>query len=241
MDLDTNHFNDLKKSYNLVGTKIHNQNDFFESDLKVSQSFFTEQSMINGKPEPINVDVYAVLSGIKFDGDFILFVEMIKRKILEVVSNNYLYLVDGDNLGVEYAVIKWPNDEKDEKKIIKSKDVLSKLKLKKFYLNIFGIQIHPDGCIVLKGVDENQSIFKARKKLISEIDNIPKKQSSWCHIPLGRFLLPIGDVKMTKLKNLISEIDSNLNYNLLIEQIHLVHEKQWYMKKKDILYTLNLK
>ena len=80
-----------------------------------------------------------------------------------------------------------------------------------------------------------------RKNLLENLDNIPNKQSNWSHIPLGRILEPIGVKNMSKFKTLITEINSELNHDILIDSVHIVHERKWYMEKKDYLYTKKLK
>jgi len=234
MNLDQEHYGYLKNSYEVVGKKILNKKDFNRIDLQSSNALFHYD---NNTFTPIEVDVYAVLSGISFNKSFIEFIETIQQKLLNTLKGSSFYLVESYNLGVEYAILKWPDDSLDTNIIDEAKNFLSGVRFNSFYLKIFGIQIHLDGCIVLKCYDENRSIFRLRDQIVSNLKNIPVKQSSWAHIPLGRILSPVGHNKMIKLKRLINEIDYELNYNLLIDSFHLVHEKQWYMKQKEYLLT----
>ena len=237
MNLNQNHYNYLKNSYEDVGSKISNKQDFNLTDLQASISLFETNSSDKNSFTPIFVDVYAILSGISFDKAFTVYIEAIQQRIKSIIEGSSYYLVEPSNLGVEYAVLKWPNDSLSPNIIDEAKKLLNNISVNSFHLNVFGIQIHQDGCIILKCYDENRSIFKLRDQILSNIKNIPVKQSNWAHIPLGRILSPVGKDKMVKIKHLINEIDKELNYNLLIESVHLVHEKQWYMKQKEYLLT----
>ena len=240
MNLDKKHFLGLKNSYQKVSNKVIDQNDFKICDLEISRSFFKKKSLLNLEPEPIDVDVYAVLSGISFENNFLNFIEIILEKINLILIGHCYYLVKKENLGVEYAVIKWPDQTLNKKVLKESRKIIENSEIAPFFLKVFGIQLHPDGCIILKCVDERKEIFNLREKLINNVKGIPKKQSSWAHIPLGRILSPVGSETMKKLKRLITEIDNDINHNLLINSVHIVHEQQWYMEKKDYLFTKNL-
>lgn len=237
MNLNEKHFKKLSSSYNIVGSKIKNLSDFRKNDLEQSRSFFTSSSLLNNSPDPIEVDVYAILSGISFPPSFLDFIENIYEDLSDILGKSCHYLVNKENLGVEYAVLKWPNDHQNLSIVSQATDILKHYQLNPFNLKIFGIQVHTDGCIVLKGVDEGQEIFALRKKIVDSIKEIPKKQSSWAHIPLGRILEPLGVKKMMALKSLISETNIKLDYDLIIDKIHLVHEKKWYMEKKEYIFS----
>ena len=241
MKFDKDHFSHLKNSYREVGCKINDRDDFLLTELESSLLLFHQQSPSEFMARPIDVDVFAVLAGISFENTFLSLVDSIHIKLLEIIKDNRFYLVEPKNLGVEYAVLKWPEDNYDPKIIEQALNVLDDFKGDAFYLKVFGIQVHTDGCIILKCVDQNQSIFKLRNTLISCVENIPKKQSNWVHIPLGRILSPIGKPGMADLKAVLAEIDNELNYDILIENIHVVHEKTWYMEKKSYLATKELK
>lgn len=240
MTNDIDHYRYLKKSYELVGSKLNKKDDFELQDLQPSLDLFNFNKSAQKKPVPIKVDVYAVLSGISFNDAFINHITPIQKKIIKTIRHNKFYFVEPSNLGVEYAVLKWPNDDLQKNTLEDAKRILNEIEFSSFYLNIFGIQVHEDGCIVLKCIDEDRLVFKLRELLQSKTRNIPCKQSGWAHIPLGRILSPIGKDSMADLKNIISEIDSKLNYNLLIDTVHLVHETRWYMEEKKYLLSKKL-
>lgn len=239
MILDKNHYNFLKESYELVGSKINDKKDFDPANLKHSISLF--ENSTHNKPVPIEVDVYAILSGISFDENFLNYVSKIQKKIKKTLGNKRSYFVEPSNLGVEYAVLKWPDDVLHDNVLEDAKRILNEIEYTSFFLNVFGIQVHEDGCIILKCVDEDKLIFKLRDLLKLGIKNIPEKQSSWAHIPLGRILSPIGRDRMKELKHVISIIDNELNYNILINCVHLVHETKWYMEQKKYLVSKKFK
>ena len=130
--------------------------------------------------------------------------------------------------------MKWPEDDLDVKLLEQAKEVINSVELSKFKLKVYGMQFHIDGCIILKCIDENESIFKFRNYLRENTDNLPVKQSNWVHIPLGRILSPIGEEAMSRLKDFITNCDNTLNYDIEIDTLHLVNEKKWYMEKKNI-------
>jgi hypothetical protein len=237
MNLDKDHFSYLKQSYELVGGKIFQKNDFDLADLQSSISLFENNKNTPNNPVPIDVDVYAVLSGISFNDHFMKYISSIQKKILEAIDGKKSYFVKPFNLGVEYAVLKWPSDILHENTLDDAKKIINETEYTSFFLKIFGIQVHEDGCIVLKCIDEDRLIFKLRELLQVNVSNIPIKQSGWAHIPLGRILCPIGKDRMMHLKDVISKIDSELDYNLLIDSVHLVHETKWYMEQKKYLLT----
>ncbi len=235
------HYKFLSKSYDAVGNIINEREDFKESELKSSVSLFEKYSLELNNPTPRNVDVFAILSGISFEKSFLRLVENIHSRLRKILENKIFYLVKPENLGVEYAILKWPSDTMDPTILDKSIELLREYNASKYYLNVFGIQLHTDGCIILKCIDEKRTIFSLRKSLIENLDNIPKKQSNWSHIPLGRVLAPVGKENMSKFKILIAEINNELNHDILIDSLHIVHERKWYMEIKDYLYTKKLK
>ena len=57
---------DLEISYDLVGNEIYKRNNLSKDSLKNSINFFTKKSLKLKRPEPINVDVYGLVSGLPF-------------------------------------------------------------------------------------------------------------------------------------------------------------------------------
>lgn len=232
---------DLLESYESVGSLIQQRTDLKKEDLASSRSFFLDESLAKKNPVPAEVDVFAILSGISFYEESQLYIKSIIHDLEKLLDDETFYFVQPKNLGVEYAVIKWPEDSFSEDLIERTLNFLDRWDGNSFHLRIEGIQIHLDGCIVLRGIDLGSEIFKFRKKLFSEINGLPLKQSNWAHVPLGRILAPVGQDKMTQIKKTTQELNKKMKHEILIDKIHLVNEKRWYMEEKNYLLTKTLK
>ena len=236
-----NNANDLYliNSYKEVGNQTWKNNDFVESSLKISKDFFTEESLLLRKPKPKKLDVYALLSGVSFPEELTEKLSNIQKSIDIILGDCLHYWVAPLNFGMEYAVFKWPGDSWDEAwlpLILKEIDLIDK---SSFQLNIHGIQINSDGCVLAKGYDETGMIFKIREHLKSNLEFLPKKQSGWAHIPMGRILEPLGTSKFLELKNLINELDNFLICSAKVNSVKLIHETRWYMEERSTLSTFN--
>ena len=69
----------------------------------------------------------------------------------------------------------------------------------------------------------------------NELSFIPKRQSGWAHVPLGRILEPIGESNFVKLKNLLNVLKDINVASCEVDSLKFVYEEQWYMEKKNIL------
>lgn len=232
-----NHQNDLLKSYDKVFDLFLNSKLFDQSKLKQSQKIF---NLKNNKISTKKFDVYALVSGLKFSLNLQKKVINLQKKINEVIGDKKRYWVKPKNLAVEYIVIKWPEDlfplESNQIKFIK---YLDKIEIKPFNLEIRGFQIHTDGCVVLRGFDNN-NILSIRKKILKKFKWLPKKQSSWAHIPIGRILENIKPYHFQKLKKLINETNLSFEFDEKITNIKYVYEKQWYMENIEVIFEKKL-
>ena len=231
---------DLKLSYNLVGNKIFKVNSLTQKSIQSSVNLFTQESLIKKKPQPIDVDVYTLVSGLPFSNNLLDSISNIKTEIKKILKDLLCYWVKPNNLAVEFCVFKWPNNPWKKKWISDIKFFLDTKEYNSFDLIISGIQLHQDGCIIAKGYDRN-FIKQMRSDLTSNFEFIPIKQSNWAHIPLGRILEPISGELFKELKKIINNIS---NTNIGIERIidaKLIHETRWYMEKREVLYTKKFK
>ena len=228
------HYLSLNESYERVGQETWKNKDFNSSSLLVSRSLFTEDSLIKRNPKPKNLEVYALLSGLPFDDGFSRELVRIQKEIDQVLDGSLRYWVLQENLGLEYCVFKWPEYDWNKEWEWQIYNNLPRLN-KPFRFVVFGIQINPDGCIIAKGFDEGESIFKLRKKIKDRLDFLPDRQSSWAHIPLGRILEPIGEYKFSKLVKLCKELSSIYIASCEIKTLKFVHETQWYMEERVLL------
>jgi len=224
----------LNESYNRVGQETWINKDFNKSYLEVSRNLFTESSLKTYCPKPKNLEVYGLLSGLPFENSFSRELVKIQQRIDKVLDGSLRYWVLQENLGLEYCVFKWPECDWNEEWEGQIYNNLPKLN-KSFRFVVFGIQINPDGCVIAKGFDEGEAVFKLRKKIKERLDFLPDRQSSWAHIPLGRILEPIGESKFSKLAKLCEELSNTYIASCEIKTIKFVHETQWYMEKKNTL------
>jgi hypothetical protein len=228
------HYLSLNESYERVGQETWKNKDFNSSSLLVSRSLFTEDSLIKRNPKPKNLEVYALLSGLPFDGGFSRELVKVQKEIDQVLDGSLRYWVLQENLGLEYCVFKWPEYDWNKEWEWQIYNNLPRLN-KPFRFVVYGIQINPDGCIIAKGFDEGEAIFKLRKKIKDRLDFLPDRQSSWAHIPLGRILEPIGEYKFSKLAKLCKELSSIYIASCEIKTLKFVHETQWYMEERLLL------
>ena len=235
------HFLDLQNSYSKVGDCTWRNNNFLQKPLQSSRSLFTDRSLLSRNPCPKKLEVYALLSGISFSDKIMSRLQFIQQEISVILSNSLCYWVSPWNLGVEYAVFKWPDDiwrKNNTTQIIKT---LKLIDCPVFDFSIYGIQINPDGCVIAKGYDAGGSIFNIRKKMKQDLSFLPEKQSNWAHIPLGRILEPIDTKKFTKLRSFVRKYKDKFIVEDTLTSVKYVHETRWYMEEKNILLEVNFK
>jgi hypothetical protein len=231
---------DLEHSYDLVGKKIFKVNSLSQKFIQSSVNLFTPESLIKKKPQPIDVDVYTLVSGLSFSNNLLDSLSKIKIEIKKILKDLVCYWVKPENLAVELCVFRWPNNPWDKKWISDIKFFLDNKEYNSFDLTVSGIQLHQDGCIIAKGYD-NSSIKHVRSDLTSSLQFVPIKQSNWAHIPLGRILEPISGEVFEELKRIIRNLsDTNIAIEKIIDA-KLIHETRWYMEKKEVLYTKKFK
>jgi hypothetical protein len=233
------HYSLLSESYDKVGQETWKGEDFNRSSLEVSRNLFTEDSLIKRNPRPKNLEVYALLSGLPFDSFFSMELVKVQQEIDKILNGSLRYWVQQENLGLEYCVFKWPECDWNKEWEYQIYNNLPKFD-KPFQFTIQGIQINPDGCVIAKGFDERGVISSFRKKLKKDLDFLPNQQSEWAHIPLGRILEPIGEVKFSKLAKLCKKLASTYIATCEIKEIKFIHETQWYMEKKHTLKKFHL-
>lgn len=232
---DVVHFAKLKEAYNAVGDRTWLERDFAEQNLKDSRNLFTPESLRARNPRPKGLEVYALLSGLPFSVDFIDKLVAVQKRISEIIREGLHYWVAPQNLGVEYCVFKWPVDSLDDSQLDIIQNTLAAIRPKAFRFHIHGVQINPDGCVVAKGFDENAQLFRVRRQLKADIPILPKKQSQWAHVPLGRILEPLGTERFSELAELMSEMSDMPIASTKIDTMKLVHETRWYMEERTEL------
>ena len=137
-------------------------------------------------------------------------------------------------------MVKWHNESSRKK--VHDNTVIKSIKkcIESFEITLNGYQIHNDGCIIGRVFDKGV-IRELRYRLKMENNAFHKKQSSWCHIPIGRILSNITLKQKKELEQLI-----NNNENLLtrisenIESIKYVSEEKWYMERYKVISEIYL-
>jgi len=231
---------ELINSYDLRFNEVCCKKFLTTKDISSSQKFFEEDSLIKKNPMPKKLDVYCLVSGLPFDGKFINHIKKIQLNLKSILSSSNYYLVEPENLAVEYIVLKWPENKLEEKIIAQTINELKNIKEKRFKLKSYGFQFHSDGAIIMRCIDQDQMLQKIRSKFISAINNLPQKQSNWCHVPIGRILDSIDNDTFRQLLEFSKQTQSNMREETLIEDIKLIHEHRWYQTNRSTLAKVNL-
>ena len=221
-----------KPNYNEVSSKTWIYSDLKKKNLKSSISLFNFKKR---KICPKKLEVIALLSGLPFDKMLTKKIINTQNKIIKIIGQKKQYWVKKNNLGLEYCVFKWPKQQLDKANINKLCKFISKIKFKKFNVLFDGCQLNPDGCVVIKGFDVSKNIFNLRRLISNKILFLPKKQSTWFHIPIGRILEPVGAKNFLKLKKFFEKNSKGWKLYEKINSIKLIHEYQWYMESRKIL------
>lgn len=226
------HHAELDRSYRRVGDATWRERDFVEGSLQVSRDLFTPESLSARQPRPKRLEVYALLAGLPFPPAFVDRLEVARGSISEILGDCSRYWVAPANLGVEFCVFKWPTDTWNEDWLPVIRESLRTLDEPAFRFDIGGIQINPDGCVVAKGFDEDEVLFRIRERVKGLVPFLPARQSAWAHVPLGRILEPLGAERFARLRELIARLSDTDVASTRIESVKLVHETRWYMEEK---------
>ena len=227
---------ELLSSYNRVSENFENNLSFDEKKLQTSKEIFHIDLEAN-KAIPKELEVIALLGGLTFSEEFQNVVHSVQNQIKKIIGSKLNYMVKKENLGVELLVLKWPWDRRNldlEKKVI---GFIDNLNLNSIKIDFDGIQIHDDGCLVVRGFDCENQFINLRNKIVRKISQIPSKQSNWVHVPIGRILDPLSKKTCKNLKVLIDSTRKNKNYfpSQNLGSLKMVHESQWYMEKRSII------
>ena len=228
----------LKKklpNYNKVSVKTWSYFDLKKKNLKPSIALFDFKKK---KITPKNLEVIALLSGLPFSKKLTKKFLSIQNNINKIIGPQHHFWVKKKNFGIEYCVFKWPKQKLKKTEFKELLGFVSNLKFKNFNILFDGCQLNPDGCVVIRGYDVTNDITNIRKLISREISFLPKKQSKWFHIPIGRILEPIGEKQFFKLKKFFQKNSSGWKHYEKINSIKLIHEYQWYMEKRKTLINI---
>ena len=230
----------LLDSYNNASKAFFENNDFLIANIQSSTSLFTKESLKIGIPKPKELEVYALLSGISFEYKLQKRLFNIQKEISSIIPKNLKYFVHPENLGIEHCVFKWPQEKWDSDKEKQVNNLLKIYPFEPFNLEIIGVQIHPDGCVIAKGYDKSLQMNKIRSFFKKNLDFFPEKQSNWSHIPLGRILEPIGKKKYSLLKNYILQNRNKKFASTIIKDFKFIFEKRWYMEDRSLINIIKV-
>jgi hypothetical protein len=221
-----------KNNYNEVSSKTWIYSDLKKKNLRSSLSLFnfTKKKII-----PKKLKVIALLSGLPFSKKLTNKIVSAQCSVDKIIGHHKHYWVKKKNFGLEYCVFKWPEQNLSKTEINELLNIVSKLKFRNFDVLFDGCQLNPDGCVVIRGFDISKNIFNLRRLIAKKINFLPKKQSKWFHIPIGRILEPVGEKNFLKLKFFFDKNSSGWKHYEEINSIKLIHEYQWYMEKKITL------
>ena len=238
--IQNNYLNFLSDSYNNACKDFFDNDDFFISKIQSSIGLFTAESLNIGMPKPKKLEVYALLSGISFENKIQKRLLNIQNEINALIPEKLKYFVKPENFGLEHCVFKWPNEKWDSNKEKKVKNLLNIYPFESFNLEIIGIQIHSDGCVIAKGYDKSLQMKKMRSFFKNNLDFFPVKQSNWSHIPLGRILEPIGKKKYSLLKNYVINKQNLKIASTTIKDFKFIFEKRWYMEDRSLIRIIEV-
>ena len=230
----------LKDLYDEVWAKYKQASTFEQHKVYESRELFNAESLHHRSPVTNRLDVYALVSGLQFEKKIQESIANIQNDIGKILGKTLVFMVKPECLGVEFCILKWP--EETYTKAIRDDGIkaLSGLNASSFDLLLSGIQIHTDGCIVARGYDKGK-LRQIRSYFKSRISTLPTRQSKWAHVPLGRIL----ENPSPKIhRDLISycQISHASSIGIArIEVLKFVHEKQWYMEDYELVESRRLK
>jgi hypothetical protein len=230
---------ELIKSYNIVFHKTGSQGELLPENIEISRRLFTHESLELRDPVTKDFNVIALLYGLPFNVEQLEILGSYVLDLKDILGNTLNYFVKPQNFGLELCVLKWPEEKGDKKLILNVQNCISGLareQLSEIEIEIHGMQINPDGCVVARGVDKNGEFRKLRRIIFEMVPQLPKRQSQWVHIPIGRVLEPVDDKKFRRLIHYFEDsIQSKPLFFGNIGSLKMIEEFQWYMEKHNVL------
>jgi hypothetical protein len=229
------HALELERAYSEVGDRTWLSADFLELNLGTSRSLYTPDSLLSRRPRPRALDVVALVAGLPFPGEFIDPLLALQREISALFEDRLHYWVAPANLGIEFCVFKWPEEPWEAAQLDVVRSVVANIRRPAFGLDIRGVQINPDGCVVAKGFDIDAGLFEIRDYLRAHVPFLPRRQSGWAHVPMGRLLEPLGPERFVRLRERMRSLRNRPIAATEIHSMKLVHETRWYMEERQIV------
>lgn len=226
----------LRASYDAAWNEFKENQHINTQLLEQSRKLFEFKGSIN----PKKLDVSAVVFGLGFSDNLKSELVKFQDSLKKLISLKDYYMVKPDNLAIELIVTKWH----DQNEFVEEDNDLLRTEIEKhanrpISISLEGYQIHTDGCVVAR-IFDNGSIIGLRNKLIENLQDLPNRQSSWCHIPVGRILSPVSKDEAEEIVKLVELKNKSTKITEVINNIKFVHEKQWYMEDYKIIHTHRL-
>ena len=238
MKSDHAHRSSLDELYDAVADKARFLKNLNLESLQPSLSLFELQGL---KPRPIEVDLWAILAGVPFSQSTQSALFEVQSLIAESLGEAQAYLVEPENCGLELLVLKWHDEPMAEEIVFDAWKSCEAAGASAFSLLGYQLQLHDDGCLVIRGVDGGREFLGLRARILSENKELSRRQSQWVHIPIGRILSPLGEEKLESLRGAIAKINRQvLPFEEIITEVKLINEHRWYMLEKSIVSICQL-
>ncbi len=228
---------ELEKRYQDIQKKVEEFSDFSEEELTLSRNLFHLES---DRFVPKNFEVWTTLVGLPLPTQLTQSFQTIANRIIEQLpANKRFYTVIPQNYHWELFIIKRPNEEVEDENLQKVPELLREAlcNYPPFTLSYQGFLLTPDGTIIVKGYGDFDEL---RTQLSKNIPFASLRQSRLGHVSLGRLLDPVGCQCFSELKGLVQDSLHEFYGELEVNSIKYIHERQWYMEKREVVAILPL-
>ena len=204
-----------------------------QDNLQSSLAYFEAESIRANSPKPKTLEVICLVCGLPLPTVVRQYAMRLQENMNKMLSGKCAYFVREHNLATELVVLKWPTDLVDDRVTAQvAKYMRERGKLSEIKVETRGIQFHSDGAIVMRCVDVEGEFRSLREKLLNEVALLPRKQSEWVHVPLGRILSPIAGDQFKLLVRYCSDTQLESPIEFRIETAKLIHETRWYQEER---------
>lgn len=224
---------DIKASYQAKASLTWTKRDLDDFNLTESNVLFVSDEA--NRPIPRALEVFGVLSGLPFSEHAQAQINDLQKELTAFIPHDRYYWVHPENLGIEYLVLKWPDEKWSQSKHEAALRELSALEFSPFDMEFHGFQLNADGCLIVRGYDHSGEFARIRKWLTERLSFVSARQSSWYHIPIGRILKPLGEGNFSALRHCVEATSMEMRFIERIRVIKLIHETRWYMEEHSIV------
>lgn len=231
---------DLREAYGKVASRLLDLDDFLEADLESSRAVFNSESLSRRVPRPAKLHVVALVGGLPFEEKLIKALGVAQLEVAEFTGEALTYWVRPSNLAVEVCVFKWPEERMSADRFPEIRQAAQDVAKGPITLDVQGVQVHRDGAVVARGFDRHGELRRLRSQILEKLEWMPRRQSSWAHIPLGRILEPVGEEAFRRLHQALPTLWNRSIGQTEIRSLQLVIETQWYMEERSTDTTFYL-